>query len=177
MGVVLFPPHCFLMSSTHTSGAGMHRALPPPLLKIKKCVYRYDFIVAVQRENNICANLSSPCSARTIFFPFYRRCAARKQYLCRFIVTAQRGNNIFANLSSPCSARTILVPIYRRRAARERYLCRFIVTVQRENNICANLSSPCSAGTIFVRFSACSVIASIKIFISTFAEWRCVLEW
>ena len=21
----------------------MHRALPPPLLKIKKCVYRYDF--------------------------------------------------------------------------------------------------------------------------------------
>ena len=25
----------------------MHRALPPPLLKIKKCVYRYDFIVTV----------------------------------------------------------------------------------------------------------------------------------
>ena len=39
LGVVLFPPHCFLMSSTHTSGAEMHRALPPPLLKIKKCVY------------------------------------------------------------------------------------------------------------------------------------------
>ena len=25
--------------SIHTSGAEMHRALPPPLLKIKKCVY------------------------------------------------------------------------------------------------------------------------------------------
>ena len=25
----------------------MHRALPPPLLKIKKCVYRYDFGVTV----------------------------------------------------------------------------------------------------------------------------------
>ena len=31
----------------HTSGAKMHRALPPPLLKIKKCVYRYDFGVTV----------------------------------------------------------------------------------------------------------------------------------
>ena len=41
LGVVLFPTHCFLISShTHnTSGAEMHRALPPPLLKIKKCVY------------------------------------------------------------------------------------------------------------------------------------------
>ena len=49
MGVVLFPTHCFLISShTHnTSGAEMHRALPPPLLKIKKCVYRYDFGVTV----------------------------------------------------------------------------------------------------------------------------------
>ena len=34
LGVVLFPPHCFLISShTHTSGAEMHRALPPPFLK------------------------------------------------------------------------------------------------------------------------------------------------
>ena len=80
-------------------------------------------------------------------------------------------------LSSLCSAGTILVPFYRHRVARKQYLCRFIVTVQRGNNIFTNLSSPCSAGTIFVRFSACSVIASIKIFISTFAEWRCVLEW
>ena len=33
---------------THnTSGAEMHRALPPPLLKIKKCVYRYDLDVTV----------------------------------------------------------------------------------------------------------------------------------
>ena len=31
----------------NTSGAEMHRALPPPLLKIKKCVYRYDFIVTL----------------------------------------------------------------------------------------------------------------------------------
>ena len=36
---------------TH-SGAEMHRALPPPLLKIKKCVYRYDFIVTV--DDAIC---------------------------------------------------------------------------------------------------------------------------
>ena len=26
----------------------MHRALPPPLLKIKKCVYRYDFGVTME---------------------------------------------------------------------------------------------------------------------------------
>ena len=33
-GVVLFPPHCFFMSSHTThSGAEMHRALPPPFLK------------------------------------------------------------------------------------------------------------------------------------------------
>ncbi|WP_315357412.1 hypothetical protein [Segatella oulorum] len=99
-------------------------------------MYRYDFIVAVQRENNICAGLSSPLGAETIFVPFYRHRSAQKQYFYQFIVTARRGNNI-----------------------------------------CAVLSSPCSAETIFVRFSACSVIASIKIFISTFAEWRCVLEW
>ena len=121
--------------------------------------------------------LSSPCSARTIFLPVYRHRAAREQYLCRFIVTARRENNIFAVLSSPRGAGTILLPFYRHRSAREQYFCQFIVAVQRENNISANLSSPCSAGTIFVRFSACSVIASIKIFISTFAEWRCVLEW
>ena len=80
-------------------------------------------------------------------------------------------------LSSPLGAETIFLPFYRRRAARKQYLCRFIVTARRGNNICAGLSSPCSAGTIFLRFRACSVIASIKIFISTFAEWRCVLEW
>ncbi len=107
LGVVLFPPHCFLMSSTHTSGAGMHRALPPPLLKIKKCVYRYDFIVTARRGNNIFTNLSSPLGAGTIFLPIYRHRAAREQYLCRFIVTARRGNNI--------------LPFYRRRAAREQY--------------------------------------------------------
>ena len=146
LGVVLFPPHCFLMSSpTHTSGAGMHRALPPPLLKIKKCVYRYDFIVTARRGNNICAVLSSPRGAGTIFLPIYRRRSARKQYLCQFIVTARRGNNIFDVLSSPCSAGTIFLPIYRRRAAREQYLCQFIVAVQRGNDICAVLSSPCSA--------------------------------
>ena len=141
----------------------MHRALPPPLLKIKKCVYRYDFIVTARRENNTFAVLSSPLGAETIFVPVYRRRAAREQYLCRLIVTARRGNNIFTGLSSPLGAETIFMPFYRRRSARERYLCRFIVTVQRGNDIFANLSSPCSAGTIFVRFSACSVIASIKI--------------
>ena len=47
LGVVLFPPHYFLMSSTHTSGAEMHRALPPPFFEIKKCVYRYSFGVTV----------------------------------------------------------------------------------------------------------------------------------
>ena len=121
--------------------------------------------------------LSSPCNAGTIFVLFYRRRSARKQYFYQFIVTAQRGNNICAVLSSPCGAGTIFVLFYRRRSARKQYLCRFIVTARRGNNICAGLSSPCSTGTIFVHFSACSVIASIKIFISTFAEWRCVLEW
>ena len=34
LGVVLFPPHCFFMPShTYTSGAEMHRALPPPFFK------------------------------------------------------------------------------------------------------------------------------------------------
>ena len=82
------------------------------------------FIVTVQRGNNIFAILSSPCSAETIFLPFYRRRAARERYSCRFIATVQRGNDI--------------LPFYRRRAARERYF--------------AVLSSPCSAGTIFFRF-------------------------
>ena len=96
--------------------------------------------------------LSSLCSAETIFVPFYRRRAARKQYFCRFIVTARRGNNIFTNLSSPCGAETIFLPIYRHRAARERYFCRFIVTARRGNNIFTNLSSPRGAETIFVPF-------------------------
>ena len=86
-------------------------------------MYRYDFIVAVQRGNNICAVLSSPLGAETIFMLFYRRRSARKQYLYRFIVTARRGNNICAVLSSPLGAETIFLPVYRRRAARERYLC------------------------------------------------------
>ena len=120
--------------------------------------------------------LSSPRSARTIFLPFYRRRAARKQYLCHFIVTVQRGNNIFAVLSSPCSAETISLPFYRRRATREQYLCHFIVTVQRGNNIFAVLSSPRGAEIIFLHFIVCSITASIKIFVFTFAERRCVLE-
>ena len=74
----------------------------------------------------------------TIFPPFYRHRAARKQYFCLFIVTARRGNNIFAVLSSPRSAGTIFL--------------RFIVAVRRGNNIFAVLSSPCGAGTIFLRF-------------------------
>ena len=90
--------------------------------------------------------------AATIFPPFYRRRAARKQYSCRFIVTVQRGNNILAVLSSPCSAETISLPFYRHRAARKQYLCHFIVIVRRGNDIFAVLSSPCSAGTIFLLF-------------------------
>ena len=74
----------------------------------------------------------------SIFFIFYRRRAAREQYLCHFIVTVQRGNNIFAILSSPCSAETIFF--------------RFIVTAQRGNDIFVRLSSPCSAETIFLPF-------------------------
>ena len=74
----------------------------------------------------------------SIFFIFYRRRAAREQYLCHFIVAAQRGNNIFVILSSPCSAGTIF--------------CRFIVAARRGNDIFAILSSPRSAGTIFLPF-------------------------
>ena len=99
---------------------------------------------------------------RALFFTFYRHRAARKQY--------------FHVLSSPCSAETIFVPFYRHRAARKQYLCHFIVTVQRGNNIFAVLSSPCSAGIIFLHFIVCSITASIKIFVFTFAERRCVLE-
>ena len=65
--------------------------------------------------------LSSPCSAETIFLPFYRHRAAREQYLCHFIVAVRRGNNICAILSSPCSAETIFLPFYRHRAARKQY--------------------------------------------------------
>ena len=108
--------------------------------------YFCHFIVAVRRGNNI--------------FAFYRHRAAREQYLCRFIVTARRGNNICAVLSSPCSAETIFLPFYRHRAAREQYF--------------AVLSSPRSAGTIFLHFIVCSITASIKIFVFTFAERRCV---
>ena len=71
--------------------------------------------VADDGGNNISAFLSSSRGAGTIFLPFYRRRAARKQYFCLFIVTAQRGNNIFA--------------FYRRRAARERYFCLSVLAV------------------------------------------------
>ena len=108
--------------------------------------------VADDGGNNISAVLSSPCSAGTIFPPFYRHRAAREQYFCHFIVAVQRGNDIFAVLSSPCSAGTIFLLFYRHRAARKQYFCCFIVTVRRGNNIFAFLSSPCGAGTIFLRF-------------------------
>ena len=88
----------------------------------------------------------------SIFFIFYRRRAAREQYLCHFIVTAPHGNNIFAVLSSPRGAGTIFLSFYRHRAAREQYLCHFIVTAPRGNNIFAILSSPRSAETIFLPF-------------------------
>ena len=98
---------CLRNSIIHTSEAEMHRALPPPFFEIKKCVYRYDFIVTARRRNNIFAILSSPRGAGTIFLPFYRHRSARKQYLCRFIVTARRGSNTFAVLSSPRGAGAI----------------------------------------------------------------------
>ena len=139
--------------------------------------------VADDGGNNISAVLSSPHGAETIFLPFYRHRAARKQYFCLFIVTAQRGNNIFAFYRHRAARKQYfclfivtvrrgnnIFVFYRRRAAREQYFCRFIVTVQRGNNISAVLSSSCSAGTIFLpfyrhraarkryfrRFSACS---------------------
>ena len=147
-----------------------------------QCLQRYcehcfsRFIVTARRGNDTFAILSSPCGAETISLPFYRRRAARKQYFCRFIVTARRGNNIFAILSSSCSAGTIFLPFYRRRAARKQYFRHFIVVVQRGNDIFAILSSPCGAETIFSHFIVCSITASIKIFVFTFAERRCVLE-
>ena len=121
--------------------------------------------------------------AATIFPPFYRRRAARKQYSCRFIVTVRRGNDIFAVLSSPRGAGTIFLLFYRHRAARKQYSCvlsspRSAGTIfplfyrrraAREQYFRV-LSSPCGAGTIFLpfyrhraarkryfrRFSACS---------------------
>ena len=125
--------------------------------------------------------------AATIFPPFYRHRAARKQYFCLFIVAARRGNNILAFLSSSRGAETIFLSFYRHRAARKQYFCHFIVTARRGNNIFAFLSSPrsaetiflpfyrhraareqyfcvlsspCSAGTIFLPFSACSAPAN-----------------
>ena len=108
--------------------------------------------VADDGGNNISAVLSSPCSAGTIFPPFYRHRAAREQYSCLFIVTARRGNDIFAVLSSPRGAETIFPPFYRHRAAREQYSCLFIVTAQRGNDILAFLSSSRGAETIFLPF-------------------------
>ena len=84
--------------------------------------------------------------AATIFPPFYRHRAARKQY--------------FRVLSSPRSAGTIFLLFYRHRAAREQYFCHFIVTARRGNDIFAVLSSPCGARTIFLHFSACSAPAN-----------------
>ena len=78
-------------------------------------------MLAALLESIVFHVLSSPRDAETIFVPFYRHRAARKQYLCRFIVTVQRGNNIFDVLSSPRGAETIFLTFYRRRAAREQY--------------------------------------------------------
>ena len=48
--------HTQMNTTAHTSGAEMHRALPPPLIKIKKCVYRYDF--GATADNAICFKTS-----------------------------------------------------------------------------------------------------------------------
>ena len=102
-----------------------------------RCYFCVSMLAALL-ESIVFHVLSSPCSAGTIFLPFYRHRAARKQYLCHFIVAVQRGNNIFAVLSSPRGAETISLPFYRHRAARKQY---FRV-----------LSSPRGAGTIFLPF-------------------------
>ena len=81
------------------------------------------FIVVAPRGNNIFAVLSSPCSAGTIFLPFYRRRAAREQYLCHFIVAVQRGSNIFAILSSPLGAGTIFFRFIVAAPRSYKYIC------------------------------------------------------
>ena len=109
--------------------------------------------------------LSSLCSARTIFLPFYRRRAAREQYFYQFIVTARRGNNICANLSSPRGAGTIFVPFYRHRAARERYLCvlvlaallqalKFLFPPLQNGDVCWNGRGGCVCARLNVRVAA-----------------------
>ena len=128
-------------------------------------MYRYDFIVTAPRGNNTFAVLSSPRGARTIFFPFYRRRAARKQYFCRFIVTARRGNNIFAILSSPCSAETIFLLFYRHRAAREQYFrvlvlaallraLKFLFPPLQNGDVCWNGRGGCVCARLNVRVAA-----------------------
>ena len=111
------------------------------------------FIVAVLRGNNI--------------FAFYRRRAARKQYLCRFIVAVQRGNNIYAVLSSPCGAETISLPFYRRRAARKQYFCHFIVAVRRGNNIYAVLRRRAARKQYFCISSFAALLRALKFLFSS----------
>ena len=101
-----------------------------------RCYFCVSMLAALL-ESIVFHVLSSPRNAGTIFLPFYRHRAARKQYFCHFIVVARRGNNIFAVLSSPLGAGTIFLPFYRHRAAREQYFCHFIVTARRGNNIFA----------------------------------------
>ena len=48
--------------------------------------------VADDGGNNISAVLSSPCSAGTIFLPFYRHRAARKRYFRRFSACSAPAN-------------------------------------------------------------------------------------
>ena len=100
---------------------------------------------------------------------FFDRC-----YFCVSMLAALLESIVFHVLSSPRNAGTIFLPFYHRRSARKQYFCHFIVTAQRGNNIFAVLSSPCSAGIIFLHFIVCSITASIKIFVFTFAERRCV---
>ena len=54
--------------STHnTSGAEMHRALPPPFFEIKKCVYSYDFgatvddVIYFKTNYSFGVTVASPC--------------------------------------------------------------------------------------------------------------------
>ena len=109
--------------------------------------------------------LSSPLGAETIFVPFYRHRAARKQYFYQFIVAARRGNNIFAILSSPCSAETIFLLFYRRRSARKQYLCvlvlaallralKFLFPPLQNGDVCWNGRGGCVCARLNVRAAA-----------------------
>ena len=87
---------------------------------------------------------------RALFFPFQRLQRYCEHCFLRFIACSVTASTVFCVLSLAALLRALFFPFQR---------------LQRYCEHC------------FLRFSACSVTASIKIFVSTFAERRCVLEW